>query len=449
LKFLKKNTDLIVHHLFWRVLYFFSILLINIGIARFFAAAQSGHLFFIVSNLSLILLVVSLSLESGAAYYIASGKLDSLSMARFCLLWALGASTIALGAWWILLQIAHSGSLSRPDWLFPAFLFIAGVLLTTYFTALFYARKEFGLPNQILFAVNLLLIFLMIMGKNQSGLKNHFILIYFSCFFLQGLLVCLFFFAKHRGTQKPFFPSRSIIKKVFRYSLIALLANGLFFLVNRIDYWFVQYFCSPIDLGNYIQASKLGQMLLVLPSILGSTLFPIFSSGEKTGNNQDLSSVIRILLWFNLIICSLILCIGWAAFPWIFGPSFNKMYVLFVLLIPGILAFTMNYPLAAWFSGGDRMATNIRGTLIALVIICAGDLLTIPALGVWFASIFSSAGYFCYFGYTLKVYRSEHPVPWKDFLVIRKSDFRRIRESVNHQIRSSRPEKAMAPKQIL
>jgi len=434
---MKKNTDLITHHLFWRGLYFFSILVINIGIARYFAAEQSGHIFYVVNNLSLILLGVSISLESGAAYYIASGKLQAVSMARFCLIWTAGAAIVALGCWRMLLQFSNSTYLTRPELLLSAFLFIIGVLLTTYFTAIFYARKEFGLPNKILSAVNLLLILLLFIGKDQPLLKKFFLEIYFSSFFLQGLLICLFFFAGQRAIQHDLFPNGPILKKVFRYSLTALLANLLYFLVNRIDYWFVQYFCSAKDLGNYIQASKLGQMLLILPSILGATLFPIISAGEKTINPKDLTSVMRILLWLNGSICILIIAVGWVAFPWIFGTSFNSMYLLFVLLIPGILSFTMNYPLAAWFSGGNRIGINMRGTIVALLVIAIGDLLTLPSLGVWFASIFSSIGYICYFGYGVFKYRKVYPVPWSAFFRIRKSDLTSIRQLMNRQVQES------------
>jgi hypothetical protein len=102
------------------------------------------------------------------------------------------------------------------------------------------------------------------------------------------------------------------------------------------------------------------------------------------------------------------------------------MNLLFILLIPGILAFTLNYPLAAWFSAHNRMGTNIRGTLIALVVITAGDLLILPKSGVLFAPIISSAGYLCFYGYTVFVYRQTHSVPWNEFFLIRKSDIDRF-----------------------
>ncbi len=54
---MKKTSALVLHHIVWRGLYFFSVLLLNIGIARFFAAEKSGQIFFIVNNLALILLI--------------------------------------------------------------------------------------------------------------------------------------------------------------------------------------------------------------------------------------------------------------------------------------------------------------------------------------------------------------------------------------------------------
>jgi O-antigen/teichoic acid export membrane protein len=427
---MKKNSNLVLQHMLWRGLYFFSILLINIWIARFFAAEKSGQIFFVVNNLALVLLVVSISLESGATYYIASDKLEASLMANFCLVWATGASLIALIVWGIVLHMMHSVYLGDPIFLASSFSFILGVLFTTYFTSLFYAKKEFGLPNKILFLVNMLLIVFLIFGKNNATIRTHFIEIYFFSFFLQGLLLRIFFFGKYSYSGKLMFPPGPILKMVIRYSLFAMVTNLVYFLVNRIDYWFVEYYCSAKDLGNYIQASKLAQMLLILPAILGSTLFPIFSSQDKSGNQSQLTAVIRVLLWINGGICLLILVAGWYLIPMLFGSSFNNMYLLFVLLIPGILCITMNYPMAAWFSAANRIGINLRGSVLALIVICIGDILALPHLGIMAAPIVSSAGYFSYCCYGFYMYRREYVVPWQQFLLIRKSDLYRIRQSI-------------------
>jgi O-antigen/teichoic acid export membrane protein len=427
---MKKNSNLVLQHMFWRGLYFFSILLINIGIARFFAAEKSGQIFFIVNNLALVLLIVSISLESGATYYIAIGKLEASLMANFCLIWATGASLIALTGWGAVLYLDRSVYLENPIFLASSFFFILGVLFTTYFTSLFYAKKEFGLPNKILCLVNIVLIIFLVAGKNNPGIRTYFIEIYFFSFFLQGIVLRIFFFREYSYSGKRMFPPRHILKKVIQYSLFALVANLVYFLVNRIDYWFVKYYSSANDLGNYIQASRLAQMLFILPSILGSTLFPIFSSPNKSENQSRLTAVIRVLLWINGGICILILAAGWYLIPLVFGNSFNNMYFLFVFLIPGVLAVSMNYPMNAWFSSAKRIEINIRGALLALVVISIGDLLALPQFGILAAPIVSSAGFVSYYFYTIYIYKKENTVPWKDFLLIRKSDLDRIIQSI-------------------
>ena len=432
---MKKNSSHVFQHMLWRGLYFFSILLINIWIARYFAAEKSGQIFYIVNNLSLVILIASISLESGATYYVASGKLEPSLMANFCLVWATVVSLIATAAWGIVLYMTHSVYLKNPVFLVSSFFFILGVLFTTYFTALFYAKKDFGLPNKILFLANIALIVSLILGKNITTIRNQFIEIYFFCFFLQGWLLRVFFLRKYTYSGKKMFPDRPILKMVIRYSLFALVANLVYFFVNRIDYWFVEYYCSQKDLGNYIQASKLAQMFVILPAILGSTLFSLFSSNEKSGIHSQLTVIIRVLLWINAGCCFLIFATGWYFIPLLFGSSFNSMYLLFLFLIPGILCITMNYPLSAWFSSANRMRINLQSAVLALFVICMGDLLMLPRFGIKAAPIVNSAGYFSYFCYTIYSFRKESATPWKEFLLIRKSDlneiFRLIRSKNN------------------
>lgn len=426
---MRKNAGHVFQHMLWRGLYFFSILILNIWIARYFAAEKSGQIFFIVNNLALVLLIVSISLESGTTYYIASGHLDGALMANFCFVWSFVASAVAIVVWGSILYISQSAYLQSPFFLVSSFLFILGVLLTTYFTSLFYAKKEFGFPNKMLFFINILLLIFLISGRNHSIVRSHFITFYFSSFFLQGVILSFFFFRKYPGGRFWLFPSRARLKITIRYSLIALSANLVYFLVNRIDYWFVEYYCSGKELGNYIQASKLSQMLFILPSILGSTLFPIFSSPKNSDAASQLTISIRILLWINLCVCFLILFTGWFFLPFLFGPSFHMMYSLFILLIPGILSVTINYPLGAWFSSANRVRVNLKGSVLALAVICIADVLILPYAGIIAAPIISSAGYFSYCCFNLFVYRRDFHTSWREIFFIRMSDLSRIRQS--------------------
>ena len=64
---------------------------------------------------------------------------------------------------------------------------------------------------------------------------------------------------------------------LFRYCAMAFVGNIIYFLLYRVDYWFVENYCTPEQLGNYIQVSKLGHLFLIVPTILASAVFPITS----------------------------------------------------------------------------------------------------------------------------------------------------------------------------
>jgi O-antigen/teichoic acid export membrane protein len=104
------------------------------------------------------------------------------------------------------------------------------------------------------------------------------------------------------------------------------------------------------------------------------------------------------------------------------------MYLLFILLIPGILSVTLNYPMAAWFSASRRIGINIRGSIVALLVICACDFILLPLYGILFAPVVASLGYFSLFMYTMYKYSRVRKISWKELLILRKSDIKLIRQ---------------------
>jgi O-antigen/teichoic acid export membrane protein len=438
---MKRNSSLILNHILWRGFYFFSVLLLNICIARFFAAEKSGQIFYIVNNLSLILLGVSLSLESGTIYFISSGKLNAIEMGRFCILWTLVASALAFGIW-RLPFVLNPDRLQDSHLSLAVLLFITGVLLTSFFSALHYSKQQFALPNKLLLIINAAFILFLMAGHNFNWVRGNFMLLYFSSFFIQGILLLISFFINVHEENKKGFPPWSVLKITLQYSLIALSGNLIYFLVKRMDYWFVKKYCSANDLGNYIQASKLGQLLMVIPSILGTTLFALVAAGE----NNNIKKVVRVLLWINIIISGFLALTGYWLFPFLFGKSFQSMYVIFLLLIPGLLCLTANFPLAAFNSGNNLLKRNIAGSFFALLSIMAGDYFILPRLGVWSAALISSIGYIVYFIYILLLYRKDHMFRASDFLIIRKTDITRLLTPLkNFSGRSTIPEEIKFP----
>src|SRR6202042_3662537 len=101
---------------------------------------------------------------------------------------------------------------------------------------------------------------------------------------LQGVTTAMIFFFQNISIPAVGFLSKAELRKLLRYSLFALASNIIFFLVYRVDYWFVKRFCSDNELGNYIQVSKIVQLFLILPLTIASIVFP-YTAGET--NKMD------------------------------------------------------------------------------------------------------------------------------------------------------------------
>ena len=189
-----------------------------------------------------------------------------------------------------------------------------------------------------------------------------------------------------------------------------------------IKYWFVNKYCTDADLGNYIQACKLAQLFFIVPSILAAVVFPMTASGRREEMNEKMQLLSRGLILFYCIACSGLIVLGYWLFPFVFGETFNNMYLPFILLVPAILSYSVIHLLAAYYSGKKVLSVNFKGNLIALIIIVVGDMLLIPRFGINGAASVSSVGYICYMSFILLMHRKEYKSRFADFLLFRKKD---------------------------
>jgi O-antigen/teichoic acid export membrane protein len=427
---------LIIRNIFWRGLYFLSLFGLNILISRHFKAEGSGWIYYVINNLSFLILALSLSLESGVAFYVSNGQVSAQKISFFCLAWSVIAASFGLLFMNWMIPSSYPVYLSRTELITGCFCYCLGVLLTTYFLALFFARQVFRLPNLLLLFFNLLLIFLFFIYRNERYVLDHFMILYFVSFLLQGLVMTAAFFIRinSNGAEaetETKYPDWARLAKIFKYSLLALAGNLVFFLICRVDYWFVKKFCSFADLGNYIQVSKLVQVLILVPSIMASTIFPLVAGGQKEEVNKALKILTRCLLFGIGIVCLIIAIVGKWAFPFIFGTSFLQMHALFLLLIPGVLALSAHYPLTAYYAGKHRIMVNIKGSLLALMLIITGDLIFIPIAGVMAAPLISSIGYACYYFYVLFTFSKDYQTSVAGFFMLKRSDLAWVKKMVS------------------
>jgi O-antigen/teichoic acid export membrane protein len=411
---------LLYQNVFWRGLNLLSFFVLTAGMARCLGASVSGQVFFVVNFYALVLLMAGLSGEAGLGFFTANQQLSAGSAALLALCWTAVATFLFL---LLLPWFTRSGAvLPIPRFNGWLLLYLGGYLLLVFFTALFHARQNFVLPNAVAFAANILLIALL-PWQQEAVAINHFLQWYLLAFSVQGLLLAAVFVARYgKGTWA--WPGAALRRQLLRYSLQAFAANLLFFLVYRIDYWLVNYFCADKALlGNYIQVSKLAQAFFILPGIVATTVFSVTAAGQKATMPQTVQRLGRLIFMGALLACGLLAGAGPWLFPAVFGPEFGNMYGPFVLLVPGILAIATLYPYTAYYAGNNRIRLNIVGNLLALGVIVVADSLLIPIWNIKGAALASSLGYLVYQAWVLWHFKKEQALRWRDCFIVQKEDW--------------------------
>ncbi len=419
---------LLMQSLLWRGFYFFTLLMVNVFLSRYLQAAGSGWVYYLSNIFSFSIIIVGICLEAGITYF-ASGKIiHSNRLLWFSLVASAAVSLIVLGGIYVYLLFEQDTTVPPAQFYYFGICYITGLFLTNCVTALFYAQNNFVLPNLILTVLNIALVIFIPKGVIANDLTQAGILldIYFLFFLLQGVFLWLAYFFKNKSWMTISIPNSKHLGSLFRYSLVAMIANVIFFLVYRIDYLFVHSspVCTEADLGNYIQVSKLGQMLLIVPQIIASVIFPRTASGiERKELNNSIMIIARLFSQLYLFIFLVILFFGTQFFTGLFGHTFDRMKLPFLILIPGIFSLSVLSLLSAYFSGKDKLRVNLTGALLALIFVIAGDYLFVPTYGILAAAAVSTIGYTINVGYALFIFYKDYSINLVDFFGWRRSDY--------------------------
>lgn len=407
----------------------------HIFLSRYFEAGNAGWIFYLCNNFSFILIVAGLTIESAINYYSSKKAVDDSALAWFSIAWSFMVSVVIFIGFWLYLQKYNNiNFITRSQYLYYAVSYIAGIQLTNIFTVLFYANRNFFLPNFLMVLLNIVIIILI---PKQVGTQNTdvslFTNLYFAYFVVNGFVLAAAFIHSKKSWKNVSLPSFVNIKLIIRYALMALAANVIFFLVYRVDYWFVKRYCTMEELGNYIQISKLAQMLLIIPSIISSVVFPHTAGGmQRTEIRENILRIGRITSMLYVVLFVLMLVSGYWMFPLVFGNSYKLMYVPFLLLLPGIWALSNLYILSAYYGGINKVKVNIQGAFIALIVILTGDFLLIPKGGIIAAAMVSTLGYLVNFLYSFLILKSEQTVSIFQYFNINKDDIRWLKSFMQH-----------------
>lgn len=421
--------ELLLQGIFFRGVYFFSILLVNVFLSRYLQAAETGNLYFVTIIFSFMQVLLGLGFEAGIVYFASGNKIERNKLIGIVACWGFISGLVMVGCLFAFFAIDNSlpDALLDNYWKY-AFCYVAGMSIMNYTTALYYSQDNYIVPNAIISTVNFIFVFFIPAKQNHPPASeiDRITFLYFLVFLIQGLAVYISYIIQHRNSGAFGFPGRKEIKMFFRYSITVVAANVIFFLVYRIDYLFVKAspICTDSDLGNYIQVSKLGQMFLVVPQIVASVVFPRTASGiDREQMNSSIQIIARLFSQLFLLIFLFTAFFGKSFFILVFGESFNRMQLPMLILIPGIFSLSVLALLSAYFSGKGNVRVNLQGALLAVIVMILGDVIFVPIYGIIAAAAISTLSYSVNLGYSMKQFYKDYAIRWNEFFRWKKTDY--------------------------
>jgi O-antigen/teichoic acid export membrane protein len=190
-------------------------------------------------------------------------------------------------------------------------------------------------------------------------------------------------------------PDLWLLGRMLRYGLkfhFSILAGALMF---RADLLVVNHFQGPADAGVYSVATQFAMMLMLLPGVIATLLFPRVTA-EQDASGQTTALVTRHTAFVMVLICFASVPVSFIL-PAVYGPAFTDATVQLLILLPGVFLIGLESVLVQHFNAIGLPPAIPLFWLLTLAVNLALVFALVPSLGARGAAVASSLSYLLIF----------------------------------------------------
>jgi len=377
-----------------RVLMIVNSVVAGIIVAHWLGAKGVGQLAVINVAITTIVQLGSFGLPSSNTYFIAQDQARFRAAAINSLIVALGiGSILALG----LSAVAYF----RPSWfgdVSPSLIRIAAISIPFQLVVLIGLNillsvgkvKEFNLLDLIGQSFVLINAFVVLILFSR-GLETLVTLNTAASIVVSLVVGLLLLLSARRIADSRWRPDLTLLRRMITYGLkfhISILAGAI---MLRADLLVVNHFRGPEEAGVYSVASQFGLLLMLLPGVIATLLFPRVTAeqdarGETTCMVMRYTTIIMFLCCLAAVPFSLLL-------PLIYGAAFSDATWLLLILLPGVYLMGLESVLVQHFNALGLPRAIPVYWIITLVLNLILVFTLVPRLGAQGAAIASTIGY--------------------------------------------------------
>jgi O-antigen/teichoic acid export membrane protein len=244
-----------------------------------------------------------------------------------------------------------------------------------------------------------------------------------------GILIGLFVVTmvhsavRRTNTKAPWFDYETF-KRTIRYGIkfhICVVA-GIF--IVRADLLMVNHFRGPAEAGVYAVAGQMANLLLLLPAIVATLLFPRVAAAPDP-SAQLTMRVTRHIVFVMFFVCLAAVPFAFAL-PLIYGTAFTTSTLQLLILIPGAYLYGIEAVMVQHFTGSGLPLALPVFWIITLLVNLAFNLLLIPDYGATAAAVVSTLSYAFIFGLVAVYFRVKTGNGLTDVLLLRRDEARQL-----------------------
>src|SRR5207253_3276377 len=364
-------------------------------VARWLGREGLGALAVLSVTVALALQIGSAGLPSANTYFISRDRKRLGAAWANALVFALAAGIVLTAAILLIAKIEPSLFGRVPYRLIAiAALSIPIQLLTLLGLNVFLAVDRIDLLNLLDLATPALLLInaivvLVILGLGLGALVSS----NTSAVIILGFVMIAFVGRElvHQKERNAFRPDFPLLRKMVRYGgkfYVSIIAGVVIF---RADLLIVNHFRGAAETGVYAVASQVSNLLMMLPGVIATLLFPRVAS-QPDPRGEFAVQVTRHASFVMLLMCVAAAALSFAL-PLIYGPRFADAPMLLLILLPGVYLVSIESVLVQHFTGtGLPLAIPIFW-LITMALNLGLNLALVPTWGARAAAANSAVSY--------------------------------------------------------
>jgi O-antigen/teichoic acid export membrane protein len=233
--------------------------------------------------------------------------------------------------------------------------------------------------------------------------------------------------------------NRKLWRQTIRYGLRVQVGSMLQLANYRLDVIIVQLFRPLSQVGYYVIAQTIAELVVNLAVAFQGSIMPLVShyEGDEKADTSTVLSVRHhgilagVAILGNAILGPLVIAVA-------FGPKYTPAIVPMLILLPGIWFLGMGTVIQGDLSGRGRPGLSSTLVGVAAVVTVALDFALIPPLGVPGAALASVAAYSTYGIASLIALHRVTGIPVRELLIPTRQDFEAYRAVIRRGLAALR-----------